>query len=85
MSEIIIQLQGGLVQEVFIKGTGVPRRAVIVDEDTEGAEIDDITIVNVGRGKGIRIPYEACIHAESINRLKRGCDIDRIVKQFDGE
>ena len=77
MSEIIIQLDGGLVQEVFIRGKGIPTKAIVVDEDVEGT--DDYTSINIGKSK---IPYEACIHTERIARLKKGCDVDLIVKEY---
>lgn len=86
MSKIIIQLQGGLVQEVFIQGKGIPTKAIVVDEDVEGAEPDNITSVRIktektslGRGT---FEYEACIHTEAINVLPRGSDVDCIIKAY---
>ena len=80
MSKIIIQVQGGLVQDVFIKGKGIPTKAIIVDEDVEGT--DDYTSVEIKRpGLGNKT-YEACIHTEAISKLKKGCDVDLIVKEY---
>lgn len=78
MSQIIIQLAGGLVADVFIKGTGEPTTAVIVDEDTEGASGDNITKVEIGPKEY----YEACIHTEKIKPLPLHCDIRDIVKEY---
>lgn len=78
MSKIIIQLQGGLVQEVFIQGTGAPEDAIVVDEDVEGADLEDITTIKLKDGSD----YEACIHTEAINKLPKGRDVDNIVKEY---
>jgi hypothetical protein len=78
MSKIIIQLMGGLVQDVFIKGKGVPTRAIVVDEDVEGADPEDITTVKIGKDE----TYEACIHTEALNKLPQGSDVDLIIKKY---
>ena len=78
MSKIIIQLQGGLVQDVFIKGRGIPTKAIVVDEDTEGADSDEIITITLKKGDS----YEACIHTEAINKLPKGSDVDRIVNKY---
>jgi hypothetical protein len=80
MSAIVIQLQGGLVQDVFIKGTGAPTKAIVVDEDVEDADSEDITTVKGSHE--IEGDYEACIHIEPINNLPNGSDVDRIVKEY---
>jgi hypothetical protein len=83
MSKIIIQLQGGLVQEVFIQGKGIPSKAVVVDEDVEGS--DDITVVKLPAEKLRRrggVLYEACVHTEGLAKLRKGCDVDRMVKKY---
>jgi hypothetical protein len=77
MSKIIIQIQGGLVQEVFIQGKGIPSKAVVVDEDVEGSDDLDITVVELPEGL-----YEACVHTEGIAKLRKGCDVDRMVKKY---
>ena len=78
MSTIVIQLQGGLVQEVFIRGTGPTMKAIVVDEDVEGADLEDITTVKIKNGSD----YEACIHTEAINKLPKNSDVDHIVKEY---
>ena len=78
MSKIIIQLQGGLVQDVFIQGRGIPTKAIVVDEDVEGSDAEDITSVKLSRKK----TYEAWIHTADINRLHKDTDVDRIVKAY---
>jgi hypothetical protein len=78
MSKIIIQLQGGLVQEVFITGKGTPTKAIIVDEDTEGVDRDETTYYTTEDGNSA----EACIHTEDIAKLRPGCDMDNAVKTY---
>jgi len=82
MSKIIIQLMGGLVQDVFIKGTGKLESAIVVDEDVEGPDPEDITSVKIKRPGLGNMTYEACIHTEGISRLKKGCDVDLIVNKY---
>jgi len=83
MSKIIIQIQGGLVQEVFIQGKGIPSKAIVVDEDVEGADLDEITTIErpVIFSKAAE-RYEACVHTELIAKLKKGCDVDLMVKEY---
>lgn len=81
MAEIIIQLQGGLVQDVFICGRGKVTDAIVVDEDVEGADPEDITTVKVGTGKNRRL-YDACIHMEGISKLPVGSDVDKIITKY---
>jgi hypothetical protein len=76
MSCIIIQLMGGLVQDVFVKGTGAPTKAIVVDEDTEGTD-DYLTYVGENDEE-----HQACIHTESIKELPKGSDMDRAVKAY---
>jgi hypothetical protein len=71
-------MQGGLVQEVFIRGTGAPTKAIVVDEDVEGADSEDITTIKSDGG----FDYEACIHTEALNKLPRNSDVDKIVKAY---
>jgi len=78
MSKIIIQLQGGLVQDVFQQGEGIPIEALVVDEDTEGALPFEITTVKIGKRK----TYEACVHRTDINWLPTGSDVEKIVNAF---
>lgn len=87
MATIIIQIRGGLVQEVFIKGKGIPSKAIVVDEDAEGSDLDEITTVEIpegtcdSKGKCTR-DYEAVVHTEAIKELPRNSDVDRIVKAY---
>lgn len=78
MSKIIIQLQGGLVQDVFKVGKGPVTGYITVDED-EDADPQDQTTVKTGKGKD----YSAvCGGIHSINKLPKGSDVDRIVKAY---
>lgn len=83
MAMIIIQISGGLVQDVFIKGKGIPSKAIVVDEDTEGADSDEITTVEIPGGalKGTS-DYEAVVHTEALKKLPKNCDIDRLVSAY---
>jgi hypothetical protein len=76
MSKIIIQLQGGLVQDVFIKGLGKPTAAIVIDEDTEGTD-DYLTYVGEDGEE-----HQASIHTEKISKLFKGCDMERAMKAY---
>jgi hypothetical protein len=79
MSKIIIQLQGGFVQDVFIQGTGKPTGYITVDEDYEGADAEDITTVKAESGND----YEAaCGGPYEISRLPKDSDVDKMVVAF---
>lgn len=75
---IVIQLQGGLVQEVFRDVTGDLTSAIIVDEDTEGADPEEITKVTLRNGR----EYQACIHTEEIGILPIDSDVSWIVQEY---
>jgi len=77
MSTIIIQLEGGLVQDVFIKGTGKPSKATIVDFDIEGM-VDGYTQAYDKED----CLLEAAIHTESIHKIPIDCDLDRLFKAY---
>jgi hypothetical protein len=85
MSKIIIQIQGGLVQDVFKVGSGKLTGYITVDEDAEGAE--DFTTVkcktkNDPLGKGT-FNYEAvCGGAYKISNLPKRSDVARMVNKF---
>ena len=78
MSKIIIQLQGGLVQEVFIQGKGIPSKAIVVDEDVEGADLAEITTIKAASGSS----YEACVHTEGLSKLPKNSAVDLMVKEY---
>lgn len=78
MSTIIIQLQGGLVQDVFVKGTGQATKAVVIDEDTEMLDGDRITEARSEDGALL----EATIHTERVKPLPKGCDMERLLKEY---
>ena len=78
MSKVIIQLDGGLVQDVFLRGTGKISRAVIVDEDVEMCDPDNLITVKDGQGK----TYTASVHSNTVSRLPKDSDVDRIVKAY---
>jgi hypothetical protein len=77
MSKIIIQLQGGLVQDVFLRGRGKPTKYVTIDED-EDADPKDQTEVKLGRGK----TYRAVVGCHEVSRLPQKSDVAHIVNKY---
>jgi len=82
MSTIIVQLQGGLVQDVFLRGTGKPTKYITIDEDFEGADPDDITSVFYFRCASGRSLHEAVCGCHKISPLPKGSDVDKMVKAY---
>jgi len=79
MSKIIIQLQGGLVQDVFLRGTGRNTGYITVDEDYDGADAEDITTVKAKTGDD----YEAvCGGPYKISRLPKDSDVGKMITAF---
>jgi hypothetical protein len=78
MSKIIVHLEGGLVQDVYLTGKGKVTEAVVMDFDTEGADPDEITAV-ITKDENVA---EACIHTEAISRLPRDSNLDRLLKEY---
>lgn len=78
MSRIIVQLHGGLVQDVFIQAARGRLFVYVVDEDVEGAEPREITKIKIGKGK----TYEAAIHRTGLSELPKGSDVDKIIKAY---
>jgi len=80
MSTIIIQMQGGLVQDVFVSGKGAPNLVYVVDEDVE--DIDDECLTRYETESG---SHEAVIHTDSVKPLPLNCDMDKAVKAFESK
>jgi hypothetical protein len=78
MAELVIHLEGGLVQWAYKRGKGAINGCVIVDFDTEGADPDEITSI-----KGEDGVVEGILHDEGIVPLKKGCDIDKLIAAYD--
>lgn len=78
MSEIVIQLDGGLVQDVFLRGTGEITKAVIVDEDVEMCDPDNLLSVELGKGK----VYTASVHTNTVSQLPIDSDVDKMVARY---
>ena len=76
---IVIQLQGGLVQGVFITGEGTPDLVYVIDEDTEDIDDECLTKYKTVSGKTGR----AVIHTDSINPLPKDCDMARALDAFE--
>jgi hypothetical protein len=83
MSTIIVQLQGGLVQDVFLRGRGKPTKYITVDEDSEGANPEDITTVRLQNKLKDKFNYEAvCGGPYKLGSLPMGCDVAKMVKAY---
>ena len=78
MSKIIIQLDGGLVQDVFLRGTGKITGAIIVDEDVEMCDPDNLVSVEIEKDK----VYTASVHSNKVSRLPKDSDVDKLVKVY---
>lgn len=83
MSTVIIQLQGGLVQDVFLRGTGKLTGYITVDEDCEGADPDDITTVKRDGTNEHESDYEAvCGGPHKLGPLPRDSDVAKMVRAY---
>jgi hypothetical protein len=78
MSKIIIQLDGGLVQDVYLWGRGKITKAIIVDEDIEMCDPDLFVEVKLGRGE----TYKASVHSNTVSKLPKGSDVEKMVKAY---
>jgi len=78
MSEIVIQLDGGLVQDVFLRGEGTITKAIIVDEDVEMCDPDNLLSVEIGKGK----VYTASVHSNTVTPLPVDSDVDKMVATY---
>ena len=76
MSDIIIQVGGGLVRDVFKTGKGDPRQVIVVDFDVEGEEGTTKTESEDGAF------LEATVRDYGFCMLPKGSDVDRIVKAW---
>jgi hypothetical protein len=73
MSHIIIQVEGGIVQDVFLSDTkGTPGSAIIVDFDE--CEVDE-TCFKVGKAS-------ARIGALAFSPLPKKCDVRTAYEEF---
>lgn len=78
MAEIIIQLDGGLVQDVLICGTGKITDAIVVDEDVEMCDPDNLIKIKLNKDR----TYIASVHMEGVHKLLKGSDVDKIVAAY---
>lgn len=76
MAKIIIQLNGGLVSNTYIKGTGKVTKCIIVDYDVEGS--DDYLTAKAEDGS----EQEAFVHTDGPFKLPKGSDVDLMVKAY---
>ena len=83
MAKVVIQLEGGLVQGVYLlqnklfSGSKIDG-VVVVDFDTEGADSDEITSTQDKNGALL----EAVVHAETIDPLPKGSDVHRVAVAY---
>lgn len=66
MSEIVIVLEGGLVQEVYHLGDDPVERAITVYRDTDGADEEDLTRVRMPGDDPDDEPFEAYVHYQDV-------------------
>jgi len=83
MAIVIIQLEGGLVQNAFLMKNELSPKAqvegvLVVDFDTEGADGDELTVTTDQTGAYL----EALTHEESFFKLKPDSDVARIARAF---
>jgi hypothetical protein len=78
MSTIIVQLNGGLVSDTYIKGTGKVTKCIIVDYDVEGACEDELVHAKEEDGGD----QEAFVHTDGPSKLPKGSDVDLMVKAY---
>ena len=78
MSRIIIQLEGGLIQDVFKTGSNAVTEAVVMDFDCEGANPSDITTIKHKLG-----PVRAIIGTHKITKLPNNCNISYLLRAYD--
>lgn len=76
MSKLIIQLQGGLIQDVFNMGTGTIKKVIVVDHDINDAPMN-ITVTGKDGDT-----FTAAVHSMPINKLPKDCDVERLVKAY---
>ena len=83
MSKIIVQIEGGLVQQASIlkndlfPGDNVDG-VIVVDFDTDGADGDELTETTDKDGAYL----DAVIHEEEIWKLKSDCDVERVTMAY---
>jgi hypothetical protein len=79
MSKLIIQVGGGLVQDVFRSGKGKMTKVFIVDFDDEEFVLEEIT-----QTKDLSGAYlGAYIIEQDINKLPINSDVDLIIKAYE--
>jgi hypothetical protein len=78
-TRIIIHLDGGLVQSVYLDGTGPIEAAVIVDTDIEGAEESELTKVEQEGAKTLA----AYIRGETIEPLSNNKFVSALLAQWE--
>jgi hypothetical protein len=77
MAEIIIQLDGGLVQDVLICGTGKITDAIVVDDDVEMCT-DNLIKIKLDKNR----TYTASVHMDGVHKLLKGSDVDKMVAAY---
>lgn len=86
MPRIVVHLDGGIVQDVFVEGEGKEALArlhlYIVDFDTDGGR-DEETVVVYKPERGRQVKMRAYVTSGDVAALPDGCDVDLIVKAAD--
>jgi len=81
MNRLIIQLAGGLIQDVFKEKEGPVDSVLVIDEDTEGALDSEITEYRGEDGAYA----DAVIHTQKIKILPDACDMAMAIKAYDND
>jgi hypothetical protein len=81
MAKVIVQVSGGLVQDVFKTEDGNINGVVIMDFDTEGEDGDNLTITQDDQGSEIN----ACIYEMPFSELPADCDVLRLYNKWKEE
>ena len=71
---IIIQLKGGLIQDIFYKDGD--DKVIVMDFDTEGATPEELTKDDNGT-------FECCVSSWKPKELPENCDLERLYKAYE--
>lgn len=78
MSRLIIQVGGGLVQDIFKMGKGPIGRIFVVDFDDEDSDEDRVTRTKDSDGNNIA----ALVSEPGISKLPQDSDVSLIMQEY---
>ena len=79
MSRIVVYLDGGLIQDVYLEGVGEPESLITLDSDLEGAEEEDIIRDPEARRGGFYV------REYGFYTLPKECQFATILKKWDSQ